>query len=68
MRIPRLVERVSILSGEKHARIIDYDDEDMAAWEAGELIQNAFPYLSSSEREFLMTGITDQEWESMGGG
>jgi hypothetical protein len=33
----------------------------------GELIQRAFDYLSSDEREFLMTGITPAEWDKMFG-
>jgi hypothetical protein len=28
----------------------------------GMFIQDAFPFFSSSEREFLMTGITEAEW------
>ena len=30
--------------------------------EAGELIQNVFPDLSPDDREFLMTGVTAEEW------
>jgi len=35
------------------------------AWKGGELIQNAMPNLSADEREFLMTGITPEEWATM---
>ena len=31
----------------------------------GMLIQNAMPSLSDSDREFLMTGITDEEWKTL---
>ena len=31
--------------------------EDYADWENGELIQNAFPYLSATERECLISGM-----------
>ena len=34
---------------------------------AGGLIQDAFPFLSPGEREFLMTGITPEEWDSIFG-
>lgn len=38
------------------------------AWKIkGELIQNAFPTLNASEREFIMTGISDEEWDTMFG-
>jgi hypothetical protein len=29
------------------------------------LIQDAFPFLSNDEREFIMTGITPDEWNEM---
>jgi len=29
----------------------------------GKLIQDAFPFLSADEREFLLTGMTPEEWE-----
>jgi hypothetical protein len=32
-----------------------------------ELIQNIVPNLSMSDREFLMTGITNEEWIRMFG-
>lgn len=36
-------------------------------WKSGQLIQDAFPYLDSDEREFIKTGFNPDEWiESMG--
>ena len=32
-------------------------------WMEGSLIQDVFPELTANEREFIMTGITPQEWE-----
>lgn len=31
-------------------------------------IQDVFPHLSPSQREFIKTGITDKEWEDEFGG
>jgi hypothetical protein len=31
-------------------------------WQSGALIQDAFPMLSASERELLITGICDNCW------
>jgi hypothetical protein len=39
--------------------------EDYEKWQAGELIQNAFPYLSADEREMLKTGICPSCWDKM---
>ena len=41
--------------------------EDFAAWEGGELIQNAMPYLSADEREILISGICGRCFEEMYG-
>ena len=32
-------------------------------WQNGALIQNAFPNLNADQREFIMTGITAEEWD-----
>ena len=34
------------------------------AWESGTLIQDAMPELSADQREFVMTGLTSEEWDS----
>ena len=39
--------------------------EDYNHWKAsGELIQNCFPDLFPEQREFLMTGVTPEEWDT----
>ena len=47
------------------AQKIKVNSEDYEKWENGELVQRAFPYLSSSEREALITGICDNCWNSL---
>ena len=46
----------------------DYDIEafrlDLKKWREGEFIQVAMPYLTADEREFIMTGITPEEWDA----
>ena len=37
--------------------------EGLKTWRDGALIQDAFPTLSDEDREFIMTGITAEEWE-----
>jgi len=34
-------------------------------WMAGAMIQDAFYFFSPDEREFIMTGITTEEWDAM---
>lgn len=43
------------LCGKNH--IVKVKKSDYDAWQNGALIQRAFPYLSASEREYLMTGL-----------
>jgi hypothetical protein len=59
-----LIERESPLSGNKNTLDIPVTLEQYAAWKGGELIQRAMPHLAADEREFLMTGITSEEWEN----
>jgi hypothetical protein len=39
----------------------------LTKWQRGAMIQNAFADLNADQREFLMTGITPEEWASMFG-
>lgn len=41
--------------------------QDYFAWEAGALVQDAFPYLSDDEREMLISGICPTCWDEMFG-
>jgi len=55
--------KTSPLTGLVNYVTMEYDEEDYKAWINGTPIQDAMPYLSANEREFLMTGITSEEWE-----
>lgn len=58
-----IIERVSPFSGDKHEMDIPVTEEQLLAWQRGELIQNAMPNLTADQREFIMTGITPSEWD-----
>lgn len=56
---------VSQLSGKINEMDLPITEEEFLAWrESGQLIQDAFPQLTPSQREFLLTGSTDEEWDS----
>ena len=38
---------------------------DYLDWQDGKLAQDAFPYLSASDREMLITGICEDCWNGM---
>ncbi len=57
-----LITRKSLFTGKTHTLEIKVTPEQLQAWENGMLIQNAMPFLTPDEREFIMTGITAEEW------
>ena len=60
-----LVTRLSPFSHTRNTIDLDITAEQLARYEQGnELIQNVFPDLSPEHREFIMTGITPEEWEA----
>lgn len=62
------ITKISQLSGKEHTMDLDVDQYQMIRIEnrfhSKELIQNIVPHLSMDEREFLMTGITTEEWNN----
>ena len=61
------ITKKSSLSGVEHTLDIDITEEQFQRVEmrffTKELIQNIIPNVSLGEREFLMTGITQEEWD-----
>ena len=67
------VTATSSFTGNRHTLILPIDiftfNTAMLAWEAGrKLIQEAFPTLDKEQREFLITGTTQAEWDAEFGG
>lgn len=59
-----LITRKSRLTGKEHAREIDVTEAQMKAWRSGVMIQRAMPNVSKEDREFILTGITSEEWDA----
>jgi hypothetical protein len=58
------VTRTSMLTNITRTRDLPITEEQLNLFESGdELIQNVFPELSADDREFIMTGISDEEWD-----
>ena len=60
-----IIEKTSILTGRKNVMEIDISENRYNLWERSQgriLIQEAFPDLSIEEHEFLISGITSEEW------
>lgn len=39
--------------------------EQISRWEQGELAQDVFTQLTASEREFIISGNTDEDWNML---
>ena len=58
------ITRKSTLTGDVSTMDLDVTQDQMSEYNDGiNLIQNIFPNLNSSEREFIKSGITPKEWE-----
>jgi len=57
-----LITRTSLLTGKRNTLDIDITEEQLRTWNLGALIQKVCPHLSADDREFLISGITPEEW------
>ena len=57
-----LIQRESMFTGEINQMMLNITPEELYAWKTGTVIQEAMPRLNADEREFVMTGITPEEW------
>jgi hypothetical protein len=61
-----LIERVSPLTGKKNTMRIPVTQEEIDYWHvSGRSVQSVFPDLTADQREFLMTGLTPEDWDEM---
>lgn len=67
-----ILVKTSDLTGVKHRMEIPMSRQEFMeaynAWNGGLLIQDAFPDLAAHLREFIMTGVTPDEWDELFGG
>jgi hypothetical protein len=61
------ITRTSQLTGVTHTMDLDVTKDQLDRFEirkeTGEYVQNIFSNLSAPEREFILTGITPEEWD-----
>jgi hypothetical protein len=58
------ITRTSIFSGKTRTLDLPVTQEQLDRWQAGERIQDVMPDLTVDEREFLMTGAWEDEWDA----
>lgn len=62
-----LITKTSQLTGKGHTMNLDVTHQQINLWLQGAHIQDVMPQLSPGEREFLISGIIPEEWESVFG-
>ena len=56
------ITKRSMLTGHEHTMDLNVTIQQIKDWEEGTLIQDAMPNLNSIEREFIISGVTETEW------
>ena len=60
------IKRTSVITGIERTRNIAIEPEDWAQYQLGYVsIDDAMPYLTNSDREFILSGIIESEWEEI---
>lgn len=60
------IKRKSVITGIERTLSIPVNPDDYISWMNGMgNIQDLMPYLTDSHREFILSGITDEEWDEM---
>ena len=59
-----IVTRKSMFSGVVRSKELDVTLGELARWADGMIAPTAMPRLDKTEREFVMTGVTDEEWSA----
>jgi hypothetical protein len=65
MEIAMWIKRKSVISGIERTRNIPVNPDEYLSWQAGVGdIETLMPYLTDSDREFILSGITSDEWDA----
>ena len=57
------ITRKSEFSGITRELDLPITEEQYKAWQDGMMIQEAMPHLTNDQREFLLSGMTKEEWD-----
>lgn len=61
------VKKISDITGIEHEMEIPVTQEQLNEYyNSNACIQDVFPQLNADQREFLMSGITPEEWDELG--
>jgi len=61
------ITRTSTLTGITRTKDLDITEKQLASYNNGALLQEAFPHLDMDDREFIKNVITGEEWDQLFG-
>lgn len=59
-----LITRKSPVTKRENTMDLPITEEQLTRWRSGELAQKVFPDLTPDQREFLMSGMTAEDWKA----
>ena len=59
-----LITKKSMLTGDVHSKDINVTRDQLNRYEGGELFKDVFNNLTPSERDFIIAGVTSDEWDT----
>lgn len=59
------ITRKNIITGELITKDLPVTLEQLKAWHDGVIIQKAMPHLSADDREFILTGLSGEQWDEI---
>lgn len=59
-----LVTKKSPVTKRENTMDLPITEEQLKRWRSGELVQNVFPHLTPDQREFMMSGMTNDDWKA----
>jgi hypothetical protein len=58
-----LIIRKSSISGNMNTMDIPISEDHLRLWQSGQMIQDVMPNITADQREFILSGITPEEWD-----
>ena len=59
------IDRTNPFTGKTNSMDLPVSPAQIARWQNGALIQDAFPNLTPEQRDFILTGLTPEEWDAL---
>lgn len=60
-----IIRRKSMATGKVREMDLPITEEQLDRWTRGDLIQDVMPLLTADQREFIISGCTQDEWDDM---